>query len=80
MCEERNLTFESAEFRFADDDKRTLEGYASMYDVSYDLGRFDEVIETGAFTRALDEGQDVRALIDHDPARIIGRSKNGTLE
>ena len=80
MWEERNLTFESAEFRFADDDKRTLEGYASMYDVSYDLGRFDEVIETGAFTRALDEGQDVRALIDHDPARIIGRSKNGTLE
>ena len=41
MCEERNLTFESAEFRFADDDKRTLEGYASMYDVSYDLCRFD---------------------------------------
>jgi hypothetical protein len=51
-----------------------------MYGVSYDLGRFDEVVETGAFSRALAEEQDVRALIDHDPARIIGRTKNGTLE
>lgn len=80
MSERRDLGFESAEFRFADGDKRTLEGYASMYGVSYDLGRFDEVVEAGAFSRALSEEQDVRALIDHDPARIIGRTKNGTLE
>jgi hypothetical protein len=80
MSERRDLGFESAEFRFADGDKRTLEGYASIYGVSYDLGRFDEVVETGAFSRAINEGQDVRALIDHDPARIIGRTKNGTLE
>lgn len=80
MSERRDLGFESAEFRFADGDKRTLEGYASMYGVSYDLGRFDEVVEAGAFSRALAEEQDVRALIDHDPARIIGRTKNGTLE
>ena len=80
MSERRDLGFKLAEFRFADGDKRTLEGYASIFNVPYDLGRFDEVVEAGAFTRALDEGQDVRALIDHDPARIIGRSKNGTLE
>lgn len=80
MSERRDLGFESAEFRFADNDKRTLEGYASMFGNSYDLGRFDEVVEAGAFTRALAEEQDVRALIDHDPARVIGRSKNGTLE
>ena len=80
MSERRDLGFESAEFRFADGDKRTLEGYASMFGNSYDLGRFDEVVEAGAFARALTEEQDVRALIDHDPARIIGRSKNGTLE
>ena len=80
MGERRDLGFSAAEFRFADDDKRTLEGYASMFGNSYDLGRFDEVVESGAFTRALDEQQDVRALVDHDPARVIGRSKNGTLE
>jgi uncharacterized protein len=78
--ERRDLGFNSAEFRFAEGDKRTLEGYASMFGNSYDLGRFDEVVEAGSFTRALSEGQDVRALIDHDPAKIIGRSKNGTLE
>ena len=44
------------------------------------MGRFDEVVEAGAFTRALSEEQDVRALVDHDPARVIGRSNNGTLE
>ena len=49
MSEQRDLTFESAEFRFADDEKRTLEGYASMYGVSYDLGRFDEVVEAGHY-------------------------------
>lgn len=80
MGERRDLGFNAAEFRFADDDKRTLEGYASMFGNSYDLGRFDEVVEAGAFTRALSEEQDVRALVDHDPARVIGRSKNGTLE
>ena len=78
--EKRAIGFDNSEFRFADGDKKTLEGYASMFGNSYDLGRFDEVIERGAFTRALDEEQDVRALIDHDPAKIIGRSKNGTLE
>ena len=80
MTERRDIGFSGAEFRFADGEKRTLEGYASMFGNSYDLGRFDEVVERGAFTRALDEEQDVRALIDHDPARVIGRSKNGTLE
>ncbi len=80
MTERRDLGFDNAEFRFADSDKRTLEGYASMFGNAYDLGRFDEVVEAGAFTRALSEDQDVRALIDHDPARIIGRTKNGTLE
>ena len=67
MSERRDLGFKLAEFRFADGDKRTLEGYASMFNVPYDLGRFHEVVEPGAFTRALDEGQDVRAVIDHYP-------------
>ena len=80
MNEHRAINFEAAEFRFADDDKKVLEGYASVFDSKTDLGRFDEVIERGAFTRALSESQDVRALIDHDSGRIIGRTKNGTLE
>ena len=34
----RAIDFNTAEFRFADDDKRTLEGYASVFGVAADLG------------------------------------------
>ena len=80
MNEKRAINFEQGEVRFKDDDKRTLEGYASIFNTPTDLGSFSEVIVSGAFTRALNEGQDVRALVEHDPARIIGRTKNNTLE
>jgi HK97 family phage prohead protease len=80
VSEKRAINFEQGEVRFKDNDKRTLEGYASVFNTPTDLGSFSEVIEAGAFTRALDEGQDVRALVEHDPARIIGRTKNNTLE
>jgi HK97 family phage prohead protease len=76
----RAIGFDAAEFRFSDPQKRTLEGYAAVFESMYPLGSFDEVIMPGAFSRALEEGQDVRALIDHDPGRIIGRTKNKTLE
>ena len=74
--EKRHINFDSAELRFADGEKRTLEGYASVFNKPTDLGRFDEVIERGAFTRAVDEAHDVRALVDHDTGRVIGRTKN----
>ena len=80
MSEKRAINFEQGEVRFKDEDKRTLEGYASIFNTPTDLGNFSEVIVPGAFSRALSEGQDVRALVEHDPARIIGRTKNNTLE
>ena len=79
MHEKRALTLTAGEFRFEGDDKRTLQGYAAVFDSPTSLGQFDEVIEPGAFTRTLGEGADVRALIDHDPGRVIGRTKSGTL-
>jgi len=80
VSEKRAINFEQGEVRFKDEDKRTLEGYASIFNTPTDLGNFSEVIVPGAFSRALSEGQDVRALVEHDPARIIGRTKNNTLE
>lgn len=57
-----------------------IEGYAAVFDSrSEDLGFF-EVIAPGAFDRALREKHDVRALVEHDAARIIGRTKSGTLK
>jgi|SRR5579863_482995 len=43
------------------------------------LGDFREMIAPGAFTRALKEKQDVTCLMNHDPNKILGRSKSGTL-
>jgi len=80
MNEQRAINFEAAEFRFDEENSNILEGYASVFNSKTNLGRFDEIIEPGAFTRALSEEQDVRALIYHDSGRIIGRTKNGTLE
>lgn len=62
----------------ADDEKRTLAGYAAVFNSEADIGGWwKETIEPGAFTGALTA--DVRALVNHDTGRVIGRSKSGTL-
>lgn len=62
----------------ADSDKRTLVGYAAKFDRLADIGGyFQEKIAPGAFADAITG--DIRALVDHDPGRVIGRSKSGTL-
>lgn len=57
-------------------------GYASVFDAEYrnDFWGMIEVIRAGAFTRTLKEKADVRALIDHDPSKILARTKSGTLK
>src|SRR5260370_36306164 len=40
---------------------------------------FQERIVPGAFKRALEEKADVRALINHDPNKVLGRTASGTL-
>lgn len=63
----------------ADADKRTLAGYAAVFNSAADIGgNFREVIAPGAFRETL-LTSDVRALIDHDSGRLIGRKSNGTL-
>ena len=55
-------------------------GYAAKYDLSSeDLGGFREYVRPGAFQRSLDSAPDVRALIDHNPSLILGRTVSGTL-
>jgi uncharacterized protein len=60
-------------------DRRKIVGYAAVFDSWTDLGEFREVIRSGAFARAIREGQDVRALVNHDPNHLVGRTGNGTL-
>ena len=65
------------EVREADSDDMVLEGYAAVFNIETDLRHFREVIKPGAFDDVMTD--DVRALINHDPNLILGRTENGTL-
>ena len=70
----------STEIRFETEGKKIV-GYAAKFMTrSQDLGGFVEQIEHSAFQRSLDENADVRALIDHNPSLILGRTLSGTLK
>jgi len=78
---ERAVTIESR-----DDGTQTITGYAAVFHRAEDAGTeyalmsdYVERIQPGAFDRALDEAQDVRALFNHDASMILGRASAGTL-
>jgi hypothetical protein len=68
------------EVREKENGKTVIRGTAALYNSeSRDLGGFVEVIEPGAFRRAMNDPKlDVFAKLDHD--RVLARSKSGTLE
>lgn len=47
--------------------------------LSVDLGGFKERITPTAFTTTVKGGGDVRALVDHDAGKLLGRTSNNTL-
>ena len=54
----------------ADEEKRTVEGYALLFGVSSDGLSFEEVIERGALDGVI-EKSDVFALMNHSQSRGI---------
>ena len=72
-----NVELRTAEVRAAGDDSLVVEGYASNFDVEYDLGYFKESVARGAFDSVMQD--DVRFLLNHTGAPLA-RTTNGTLE
>lgn len=58
---------------------RRLVGFAARYGEVADIGAFRERIAPGAFAASL-AGADILALLDHDPAQVLGRTRSGTLQ
>jgi HK97 family phage prohead protease len=69
------------ELRLAEGEQpNRLVGYAAVFNsLSSDLGGFKERISPGAFRTSVAGSADVRALVDHDPSKLLGRTSSGTL-
>jgi len=67
----------AAEWRSVDG--RRLEGRAAVFGAPARIGHFHETITRGAFAATLRGGRDILALVDHDPSRLLARTKSGTL-
>lgn len=59
---------------------RKLEGYAAIFNAEARILDFAEIILPGAFGRSLTAGRDILALVDHDPTRLLARTRSQTLK
>jgi HK97 family phage prohead protease len=57
---------------------RRIEGYAATFGSMANIGSYQERIAPGAFRAAL--AGDVLAMLDHDPGKVLGRTRSGTLK
>jgi HK97 family phage prohead protease len=57
---------------------RRLAGYAATFGSEARIGRVRETIAPGAFAGGL--AGDVLALLDHDPGKVLGRTRSGSLK
>lgn len=81
---ERRFSPSSLTVERADGDP-VIVGYAAVFyngSRSTEFKLFDGLVERimpGAFTRAIEEGQDVRGLFNHNSSSILGRTKADTM-
>ena len=58
---------------------RKLSGYAATFGTEARIADFSEIIRPGAFSESLRAQEDILALVDHSPSRLLARTKSGTL-
>ena len=70
---------QTGELRVEEKTKKIV-GLAAVFNKrSQDLGGFVEIIQPGAFRKAIESQSDVRALWNHDSNFVLGRTLSGTL-
>jgi len=81
MDQERRSFRSEFEVRAAHKGKgAVMRGHAAVFNsMSRNLGGFVEMVDPGAFRKTLADNPDTRALINHDPMHIMGRTRSGTL-
>lgn len=78
--EYRAFSLAEVEVRGEADGRPKLVGHAAIFNtLSVNLGFYREKIAPGAFTKTIKEA-DIRALWNHDPNYVLGRTKSGTLK
>ncbi len=78
--ERRMVSLDRIEIRGGKGSTRILDGHAAVYNKdSEEMFGFTERVAPGAFDTALKEKDDVRALFNHDPNYVLGRSTAKTL-
>jgi len=77
LDERRSVAYTNLELR-ATDDGNTFVGYAAIFDSPSEPMPFTEYVKRGAFAKTLNDGADVRLLIDHEGVPLA-RTRSGTL-
>ena len=77
LDEKRTIAYSNLEVR-AEGNGNTLVGYAALFDSPSEPMPFIEYVKRGAFSKTLNDGADVRLLINHEGVPLA-RSKSGTL-
>lgn len=79
MSDERRIHADLRVEQRAGEKGKKLVGYAAVFNTPANIGGvFVEEVKPGAFRSAIKD-DDIRALIDHDKGRVLGRNKSGTL-
>jgi len=77
-ADDRRIAYTTLDLRQADDGT-TLYGYAAVFDSPSEPMPFVEYVRRGAFSKTINDGADVRLLIDHEGVPLA-RTKSGTLK
>lgn len=79
--ETRTFNIENLNTRDGEKGESVIGGYAAIFNSPTEIGGyFTEEIAPGAFSRAIAENSDIRALFNHDWNNVLGRTKSGTLQ